>query len=171
VGWHHNGLNRVQSVDRAASVALQEAARFVNGTAGSANLKSSCSEGNLPASAATQTARHVNHLVAAQLRLPSVECMTRPARAHQHIEMGQKWPSVTSGSTSHAAMAGRVTHRFTAPVAPRPRHGGTGRHRNSTWRPIGASGTSRWRRAKGRDSERNLHRDAWIRAMRSVDDG
>jgi hypothetical protein len=93
VGWHHNGLNRVQSVDRAASVALQEAARFVNGTAGSANLKSSCSEGNLPASAATQTARHVNHLVAAQLRLPSVECMTRPASAYQHIEMGQKWPT------------------------------------------------------------------------------
>jgi hypothetical protein len=68
------------------------------------------------------------------------------APAHQDR---QKWLNVTSGSTSHAATAGRVTHRFTAPAAPSSRHGGTGRHRTRTWRPTGVSGTSRWRKANG----------------------
>src|SRR6516165_3352583 len=75
--------------------------------------------------------------------------LTGPAGAHQQIKIGQIWSNVTSGSTSHAATAGRVTHRYTAPAAPSSRHGGTGRHRNSTWRPTGARGTSRWRKATG----------------------
>src|SRR6516165_2802362 len=74
--------------------------------------------------------------------------LTGPAGAHQQIKIGQIWSNVTCGSTSHAATAGRVIHRFTAPAAPSSRHGGTGRHRNSTWPPTGASGTSRWRKAK-----------------------